>query len=267
MLQAAEKTQEQPPKKASCLFSDLRVDPQVEEKSQKDCRVNVLAALSGDILGGHGKIHSATGVLYAPIHDTLESIAEAPVSFHISDPVSEIPAPILHRCLRGNHVPLVPHAQRLLVASHKEAKVEDVHPKRRVSGKTKAAKKVESKEVPDAAEPESANVDGADAEPEKQPRKRVLTAYGVARADYINAQLGFMSWQSISLGSKLLASPRARSESRCGDALPCLFLGRFPTTVRWKCVGTGRHVSARVGTCRHVPARVGTHGFVACVSA
>ena len=82
MLQAAEKTQEQPPKKASCLFSDLRVDLQVEEKSQKDCRVNVLAALSGHILGGHGKIHSATGVLYAPIHDTLESIAEAAVSFH-----------------------------------------------------------------------------------------------------------------------------------------------------------------------------------------
>lgn len=142
----------------------------------------------------------------------IHILAEAPVIVDITDPVSDIPGPILHG-LRGKHVPVVPHAQRLLVAAHKDAK--EVQPddgvvRKRVKGK--GGKKQEKTEAEKAPKTEAEKAPAAEAganllgsgeehgggvsEPKgptepKEPRKRVLTAYGVARADYIKALLGF----------------------------------------------------------------------------
>ena len=143
-------------------------------------------------------------------------LAQEPVTLDIGKPLSDIPATILNKCVRGKHSPVVPHAQRLLVAAHKDAK--EVQPedgkRKRVTGKGGVKDKVGPEKPQISAADEKAT--GEAPEP-TEPRKRVLTAYGVARADYINALLGLMWANVLTLGLKLLALPPGRSESRCWD--------------------------------------------------
>ena len=87
-------------------------------------------------------------------------------SFYLSsgpNPTS-IPSDVVNACLKGRHVPVVPHRQRLLVASIKEARVAKDAPK--------------PKDAPKAPE------DKPDPKPAVSNKKYGPTPYGVAKNEF-----------------------------------------------------------------------------------
>ena len=102
----------------------------------------------------------------------------------VTNPTS-LPSDVVNACLNGRHVPVVPHRQRLLVASIKEARLAKDAPK------PKAAPNEKSKENEPGGE-ETGLKDTKDA---VVPKKKAYapTPYGIAKIEFFAKFLGFCS--------------------------------------------------------------------------